>query len=280
MSETATADATEAPAAADPAAPPAAGAPPDWRASLPEDLRAAPSLTKFADPAALAKGYVEAEKLISRKGAILPKEGDPPEVLAAWRAAVGVPEKAEDYGLSAPEGVPAEAWDTERATAFAGVAHELGLTPAQAKGLAEWAAKDSAGALAKFTSGIEADGRPMEQVLKAEWGAQYDSNVDAAKRAAAQFGEEAALAALEAKIGGAALVRMFAKIGGAVAEDRPAGMGTGRQSGSNPAAELDELTKPGSPYWQPLHPGNKAAVARATELHMLIAERQNARNAA
>ncbi len=275
MSETATTDAaTSTTAAADPAATAAASAPPpDWRASLPDDLRAAPSLTKFADPAALAKGYVEAEKLISRKGAVVPKEGDPPEVLAAWRAAVGVPEKPEDYSLAAPDGVPAEVWDGERATAFAGLAHQLGLSPAQAKGIAEWAAKDQAEALAKFTGGIEADGRPMEEHLRGEWGAQYDRNIDAARRAAAQFGEEAAMRALEAKIGGAAMVRMFAKIGGALAEDTPAGMGTGRAGGGNPQAELDEIMKPDSPYWKPLSPGHKAAVARATELHMQMAAR-------
>jgi hypothetical protein len=276
MSETATANATEATAATDSAPPSATSAPPDWRASLPDDLRAAPSLTKFADPAALAKGYVEAEKLISRKGAVVPKEGDPPEVLAAWRAAVGVPEKPEDYSLSAPEGVPAEVWDGERATAFAGLAHELGLSPAQAKSIAEWAAKDRAGELAKFTSGIEADGRPMEEHLRGEWGQQYDRNIDAARRAAAQFGEEAAMRALEARIGGAAMVRMFAKIGGALAEDTPAGMGTGRAGGGNPKAELDEIMKPDSPYWKPLNPGHKAAVARATELHMQMAARGGA----
>ena len=90
--------------------------------------------------------------------------------------------------------------------------------------LAEWAAKDAAAQLNAFTAGIEADGRPMEDVLRDEWGGQYDAQIDRAKRAAREFGDEAALAALEAKIGGAALVRMMAKIGAKVGEDTPAGI--------------------------------------------------------
>lgn len=273
MSETATPNAAPnapgAPAAPDPAAPPAAGAPPpaaDWRASLPAEIRDAPGLTKFQDPGALARSYVELEGLVGRKGAIVPGEKDGPDVQARWRQAIGVPEKPSDYGLAAPKDIPAEAWDGERATAFATEAHRLGLTPAQAKGLAEWAAKDSASALQRFTAGIEADGRPMDEVLRGEWGARYDAQVDAAKRAARQFGDEAALGALEARIGGAAMVRMFAKIGSALAEDAPAGMGTGSRAPADPKAELDQIMAPGSPYWQPLHPENAAAQARAREL--------------
>lgn len=270
------------PAAPSPAAPPAAspppagGAPNDWRASFAPELREAASLAKFQDAGALAKSYVELEKKMGAKLAP-PAPDAPPEAQAAWRAAIGVPDKPEGYALAAPEGVPAEAWDGERANAFAGLAHQLGLTPAQAKGIADWAAKDAAGALEKMTAGIEADGRPMEDVLRAEWGGQYDVQVDRAKRAASEFGDETALAALEAKIGGAALVRMFAKIGAAVAEDAPAGMGTGRQASFDPVAERKKYFTPGTPeneaYTKPLHPEHQAAQKRVRDLFALEAER-------
>lgn len=281
MSESTTPDATPGAAAVPPAAPAspappagnpsAGGAPNDWRASLPAELREAPSLANFADPAALAKAHVEAQALIGRKGLIVPKEGDAPEVVAAYRTALGVPEKPEGYALAAPEGVPADAWDGQRATAFAAEAHKLGLTPQQAKGIAEWAAKDTATALQRFTAGIEADGRPMEEVLRGEFGQQYEVQVDRAKRAAREFGDDAALTALEAKIGGAALVRMFAKIGAKIAEDTPAGMGTGRGAGTlDPKAEREKLMEVGSPYWQPLHPKHAETMARVR--HLFAAE--------
>lgn len=272
-----------APPATDPAAPPAAAppapsAPGDWRAMLPPELRDTPTLAKFQDPAALARSYTELESLVGRKGVILPTDKDPPEVQQRFRAALGVPEKPEGYALAPPEGVPAELWDGERATAFAGLAHQLALTPAQAKAIAEWAAKDAAGAMQKFTAGIEPDGRQMDEVLREEWGGQYEARVDRAKRAAQQFGDDAALAALESKIGGAALVRMFAKIGVAMGEDEPAGMGTGAARGTpGPAeakAERERLMAKGSPYWDRWHPDHEATKQRVTALFQVEAKAQ------
>jgi len=285
MSDTATITSSDAPAgaaavppaaSAAPAPPaassPAGGAPNDWRATLPADLREAPSLTKFADPAALAKGYVEAEKLISRKGAVVPKEGDPPEVLAAWRAALGVPEGADGYTLKAPDGLPPAAWNDEGAKTYATWAHELGLTPQQAQGLAERFARQQGEAMQRAAEGIGPDGRKMEDVLREEWGASYDGKVEAAKRAAKQFGaDEGVLDALEAKVGGAALTRLFAKIGEAIGEDQVAGLGNGQSGRQPPQAELSELMKLDSPYWKPMHPAHRDTVARVTELHRIMA---------
>jgi len=38
-----------------------------WRDSLPDDLKTSPTLEKFGDPAAVAKGYVELEKAFSKR---------------------------------------------------------------------------------------------------------------------------------------------------------------------------------------------------------------------
>jgi hypothetical protein len=262
MSETIDAPPTT-PAAADPPAP-AAAAQQDWRAALPEDLRAAPSLTKFADPVALAKGYVEAEKLISRKGVIPPKDGDPPEVLAAYRAALGVPEKPEDYGLKAPENLPAGMWSDESAQAYAALAHKHGLTPAQAQGLAA----EFLAAQAQRVPDLAAEQKQAETELRGEWGAAYEAKIELAKRAIGQFAPPEFAQFLEATGLGnhPQLARMLARIGESVAEDRPAGMGTGARVSTDPKVEISELMAKGSPYWHPLDPKHKETVARVKEL--------------
>jgi hypothetical protein len=276
MSETAT-DTAAPPAqaaAADPAPPPAASAPPDWRATLPAELRDAPNLAKFSDVGALAKGYVEAETLIGRKGVIVPTDKDAPEVHARYRAALGVPETPDGYAFKAPEGLPAEAWQDTGLKSLATWAHELGITPTQAQGLAERYARQQAEEMQRAAQGIGPDGKPMEEVLRGEWGAAYDAKVDLARRAARQFGGDAgALDALEAKIGGAALLKMFARIGETMADDRPAGMGTGQPARTDPAAELKQIMAPGSAYWQPLHPEHRQVFDRARELFALQAAR-------
>lgn len=261
MSET-----LEAPPA-DTTTPPAASAPASsWRDTLPDDLKALPTLAKFQEPGALAKSYVELEKKIGQRGVQVPGEGATPEQVAEFHRALGVPEKPDDYAIAAPEGIPAEVWSDDTAKAFQAKAHALGLTPQQAKGLAEWYARDAADAMTRYTAGIEPDGRPMDEVLRSEWGPQTDRKVDMAKRAASQFGDEAALKALETKIGGAALVKMFAKIGEAMAEDLPAGMGGPRVAAMSPKQEREKLMAPGSPYWSPLHPDHATTMARVKEL--------------
>jgi hypothetical protein len=271
MSET-----LDAPAPADNAAPvapaaaaPAAAAPPpnDWRATLPPEIRDAPSVTKFQDVGALAKSYIEAEKLIGRKGVIVPSENATAEEQAAFRAALGVPESADAYGLKAPEGVPEGVWSEDNAKAFAAAAHKLGLTPAQAQGIAAWQAARVAEMAA--SAGLEADGRTWEDTLKTEWGAQFDAKLDLAKRAVREFGADAAtLEAFEAKAGGAALMRMFARIGEKVAEDKPAGMGGGvAPVVTDPKAKAMEIINtPGGPYANPLHPEHRATVQQVTRL--------------
>lgn len=272
MSETldAPAAADTAPAASIPAAAPAD----DWRATLPDDLKALPAAQKYATPADLLKGYVEAEKLIGRKGVVVPGEGATAEEQAAFRAALGVPETADAYALKAPEGVPAEVWSEDSAKAFAGKAHELGLTPAQAQGLAGW----WAGAMAQQAAsmGLEADGRPFEEVLRSEWGAQFDAKMDLAKRAVREFGADPeTLSAFEAKAGGAALVRMFARIGEKVGEDKPAGMGgDSAPVVTDPKAKaLEIINAPGSPYRDPLHPMHRSTVQEVTRLFEQAARR-------
>lgn len=263
-------EAMTAPAPADnaaPATPPADAAPStppaaDWRAALPEDVRAAPSMQKFKDPAELAKSYLEAEKLIGRKGVIVPGEGATPEEVAAYRAAIGVPEAPDAYGLAAPEGLPEGVWNEESAKVYAAKAHELGLTGAQAKGLAEWFAKSQAEAMGAA--------EPWEPKLKQEWGAQFQDNLALAQRAARQFGaDEATLAKLAGAAGDAGVMRMFHKIGAALGEDKPAGMNSTPSilTPERAKAEADAIiNEKGGAYQNALHPQHKQTVQRVVQL--------------
>lgn len=281
MSETlapeTTAPADTAPPPAAPAVlggdtPPASGVP-EWRAALPPELRDAPSITKFNDPVALARSYTELESLIGRKGLVVPKEGDPPAVHAAYRQALGIPEKPDGYEIKV-EGAPEAVWNAETGKVLASWAHELGLTPAQAQGLAERYAKmggDGVGAQ-------EAErARRIEEgaaALRSEWGAAFDAKRDYAMRAVREFGGDALLAELQAlgAVSSPAIVKAFAAIGERMGEDRPAGMGTGRSGVMTPAeakAEQARLMAPGTPYWDRRHPEHEISVRRWQELERM-----------
>ena len=74
------ADATPAPAA-DPNAALTADTSKSWLDDLPDDLKTAPSLARYSSKEALARGYLNAEKMIGSEKVPIPKD---PNDTEAW----------------------------------------------------------------------------------------------------------------------------------------------------------------------------------------------------
>lgn len=104
--------------------------PHDWMRSLPPELQVEPTLARYSDPTALAKGFLETREW-ARGRVALPK-ADSPESFNEFAAAIR-PASADDYDIAVPEGM-----SDDMAKAFRARAFDLGLHPQQAKGLAEW----------------------------------------------------------------------------------------------------------------------------------------------
>src|SRR5262245_60684982 len=67
---------------------------------IPDDLKASPGLLKFekADLPTFAKSYLELDKLRNERTGIKPLAADStPEDVAAYRKAMGIPEKPDGY---------------------------------------------------------------------------------------------------------------------------------------------------------------------------------------
>lgn len=79
---------------------------PTFDSFVPEQFKQAPwveNLRKAENPQfELFKQYEEAQKLVGAKTLSAPTETSTPEEVAAWRKAVGVPEKFEDYKYNKP----------------------------------------------------------------------------------------------------------------------------------------------------------------------------------
>lgn len=119
-------------AAAVAAASAAAAAPanaPEWMGSLPDELKADATLTRYNDLEAFARGHlatkaaVSAPKLPTADTAI-----DNFEVFHAMR-----PADPAAYEISVPEG-----FDADFADGFRAKAHEIGMHPAMAKAIVDW----------------------------------------------------------------------------------------------------------------------------------------------
>lgn len=72
---------------------------PSWLDDLPDELKTSPSLTKFKSKDALAQGYINLQKLLSKKDIPLEEltQHMTPEELATFNKTRGVPDSPEEY---------------------------------------------------------------------------------------------------------------------------------------------------------------------------------------
>jgi hypothetical protein len=170
---------------------------PEWMGTLPDDLKGDATLSRYADVSALAKAHIEAHKVAKSK-VVIPGEGATDEDWGKFYNAIGRPETADGYTDIPSVELPVDATDEERAARdgalkpYRELAHRIGLTPAQAKELAQFDLDRSAAALTRSNEEVAE--------LETKLGKDYEP-----KRAAAQqiftqlFGEgmDAALLANE-----------------------------------------------------------------------------------
>jgi hypothetical protein len=201
--------------------------PPDWRAALPENLRADPSLASFKDVGALAQSFVETKSLVGKSirppgpdaapdvrkefvnrmlqlepALVYAPDGDPEAINRMWKR-LGKPEKPEEYEV--PEIVKEAGLNTDELRALAVTG---GLTKAQFKGLAEVMAK--ATLEQKRVTALE------RIALEEEWGAAKEERTLAARAAALKMG----LTEPEANALSPRQLKVFANVAKAVGVDR------------------------------------------------------------
>ena len=184
-------DTETVPAPAPAPEPAPAPAPTDWRAALPDDLKADKSLEQFKGKdwaevgPTLAKGYVETKKMVG--GSLkVPKEDATPEEQAAFYTALGRPETPDKYETKVPEfppdaGVPP--LDQVAFKEFLSVSHGAGLTAKQVQAVMDWYGGYTLANVDKFTEFTAQSRKVAEVALKKEWGAAYPRNVQLARQA-------------------------------------------------------------------------------------------------
>lgn len=155
-----------------------------------------PTLATIKEVPALAKLAVETRRTLGRygteKGVLRPKDGAPPEEWDQFHKAMGRPETAEAYEITAPEELPEGfPYSPELEGHFKQWAFEEGLSATQAKNLFNKYLKVN---LEQFTAQNEAqtaafkkDQDAITAKLREAWGDKYDENVSAAQTAMREF---------------------------------------------------------------------------------------------
>lgn len=199
------ADNAPPPAPAVAPAPSPAPATSDWKAALPEDIRADPTLSKFTTQEGLAKSYINLEKMLGSDKVVVPKEGDQ-EGEAKFFKAAGWPDKPEEYGFKQPEKIPdGMVYNAELDQQLSGIFHGAKLTKAQAANTREKLLELVASGATQNIEAAKAQDAANQQAiiqgetaLKAEWGQAYEQRGKIAGAAINKFLSPETVAALDA----------------------------------------------------------------------------------
>lgn len=247
----------------------ASAAPVGFFDSLPEDLRAEPSLRNFTDPVSLAKSYVHAQRMIGADKIPLPGKSATDDEWRQVYKRLGAPDNPKGYDFKVS---PDAMRDTE-IEAFRAAAFEAGLNGKQAGRIAQFLEGTVTQSRAAMEEGLQAVRQEGEQELRREWGQAFDQQVQLAHKAAVTFlGSTDLLDTVELADGRLlgdhpAIVKMFANLAKEIGEDNL--LGDASEMVMTPAEaqnKISEITGQGTPYWDKFHPEHRAYVEEALRL--------------
>jgi hypothetical protein len=143
----------------------------------------------------LAISYANLEKAFSSKSQAPKKPGadaspeDQAKYYADLRKFTGAPEKPEDYGIKAPDNLPAGVeWNAELAGKAAGIAHKYGVPPEALHELINLNNENISSIVAKSESAQKEQVEAMVAELNAEWKDDAKNNWQRANRGAIAMG--------------------------------------------------------------------------------------------
>jgi len=143
----------------------------------------------------LGASYLQLEKAFGAKSQAPKKPGadaspeDQAKYYADLRKFTGAPEKPEDYGIKAPDNLPAGVeWNAELAGKAAGIAHKYGVPPEALHELINLNNENISSIVAKSESAQKEQVEAMVAELNAEWKDDAKNNWQRANRGAIALG--------------------------------------------------------------------------------------------
>ena len=244
--------------------------PTSWLESLPQDMRADPSLATIKDVPTLAKNYVETKRALGTEKIPKPQKNWGDKEYSEFYNALGRPENSEKYSqpsVKLDESIPV---DKERVKATYDQFYKLGLTDAQAKGIMDYYYTITNNEVKAIREKESSDVASTDAALRKEWGQKYDMNLEIAKAAARKFGTQE----LFNKYGKEPdFISFLAKVGMNMMEDSATGRGTGEllPAALRAQSEINKLKADPDFMHRLTFKRESAAAAHWNELHRLAA---------
>lgn len=247
-----------------------ADAPVSFLESLPEDLRNEPSLRTFTDPGALAKSYVNAQRMIGADKVAKPGQSWTDDQYNDWYAAVGRPDSADAYDADFGEDA-----DSEQTARFRQVAWEAGLQPRQLSKIVDFFNEAGTEAQAATQTRTEEAVFAAEQELRQEFGQAFEQRMGLAQSAARTLlGNEGMEMFENVQLSDGRMlgdhpdvVRMFARLAEQIGEDNLVGEPTELiMTPEEASRQIAEMTRRDGPYFDKMHPEHDTYVAEVLRL--------------
>ena len=201
--------------------------PPGWTAALTSEQKANTELmkdlaTRFPKGAPdLVQNYVESK---AKAGVTVPNEKATAEEWAAYRKAMGVPEKPTDYKLEKAKTPAGLEYPDARLDSLKDIVHRAGLTQTQANALFLWDQKARLTEALDIAKAVRATVEQVTTELKAEWKGDYDLRIGYMERGAQHYFEKYPGLADKLSRTGLAndkqVIQMFADIGRSITPGR------------------------------------------------------------
>jgi len=235
--------------------------------ALPSDPPAKPDYVpdKFwrdgqPDVEAMAKSYTGLEQLLGKKAnaVMVPTDKSTPEEVAAYRKALGVPEKPEEYierikPEALPEGVH---FDENLAKMASEIALKHNIPPAALKELAQLQVSQVQGLMQAATQGAMQELQAGEAELKKTYGEELPKKLDLAKRAAATVGINPASRGFTDPD----VVKGFIALAEKLSEDKLVSSDSIGAPGGGMSKAKEIQTNPDNPYYQRYQDGDPEVV--------------------
>ena len=245
-----------------------------WKTGISETYRNDPNIEKFTEIDALAKSYINATRMIGQDKMIVPNKNFTEDQWSEAYAKMGRPEDSEKYSLEVKSDV--FAFDDQAMKSFREQSFKLGLNNEQAQGILEFY-KDNVESTDKQSKvDIETSQAQAQNLLRQEWGRDYDANINKAKSiATANLTPEV----LELQLADGTrlgdnidVIKGFAKIANMMSEDKILSTESENLDRSEDIqSEIDQIMNDkAGPYWNKSHPNHDKVVQQVYTMREML----------
>ena len=245
-----------------------------WKDSISEVYRNDPNIQKFTEADALAKSYINAVRMIGQDKMIVPNKNFTEDQWEEAYIKMGRPDSADKYSLDIKSDVVP--LDEQAIKSFQEQSFKLGLNNEQAKGILDFYKNNMEAQTQQAKVDAETSQAQAQNLLRQEWGRDYDANIAKAKSlATANLAPEVFEMQLAdgSRLGdNVDVIKGFAKIAGMMSEDKILSTESENMDKSEDIqTEIDQIMNDkNGPYWNKSHPNHDKVVQQVYTLREML----------